>query len=346
MPTSLALRAIDFKHERVAGLAAAPAQLVRIAARCYLAVMTSYDSIGDLITEGARQFGAAKLCIGHNEDNAIDEARILVLHALHLPPELPAHFAKAQVTPEEAQAVRAVLKRRIVERVPAAYLTGRAQFAGLTFRTDARALVPRSPIAELIEAGFEPYLAGRTVKHALDLCCGGGSIAVAIAVHQPSWQVDALDVSEAALSLTRENVALHRVEKRVRVLQSDLFAAVPDQRYQLIVSNPPYLTSAQFRALPAEYAHEPELALVSGSDGLDLPLRLLKDACAHLSSDGLLILEVGEAEVALRDLLPKLAMQWLEFSVGSMGVCAIEARDLRAQRAQLSALCEARSGSN
>ena len=289
----------------------------------------------------------AGVLIGHHADNALDEARALVLHALRLPEVLPAAYADARLLPSELKAIRHLLDRRIGERIPAAYLIGHASFAGLRLRTDARALVPRSPIAELIPGGFRPWLDGVRVERALDVCTGGGAIAVAMAVHHPGWHVDALDLSTAALDLAAENVDLHGVAARVRLLHSDLLAALgPDDVYQLIVSNPPYLTDAEFAALPAEYAHEPALALPSGADGLDLTLKLLRDAPAHLSTDGVLIVEIGEAEAALRRLLPALDLEvdWLSFSVGPMGVFAVLAGALRAAHPALAAMCGDRGG--
>ena len=303
---------------------------------------SSLRTLTDLIRWGAGRLRAERVLIGHSEDNALDEARSLVLHALHLPPRVPGTLAQAKLLDAEIAAVEALIERRIAERVPAAYLIGSAQFAGLTLRSDARALVPRSPIAELIENGFQPWLRGREVQRVLDLCTGGGSIAVAMAVHRPDWQVDALDLSADALALAAENVALHGLQGRLRLLQSDLFAALSDEVYELIVSNPPYITEDEYAAMPGEYRHEPKLGLTSGLDGCDACLRILRDAPRHLSADGLLIVEVGEAERALKRLLPELPLVWIEFSVGQMGIFAVEAAALRAHREALTALCGVR----
>ena len=300
-------------------------------------------TLTDLIRWGAGRLRAERVLIGHSEDNALDEARSLVLHALHLPPRVPGTLAQAKLLDDEIAAVQGLIERRISERVPAAYLIGSAQFAGLTLRSDARALVPRSPIAELIENGFQPWLGGRPVQRVLDLCTGGGSIAVAMAVRRPDWRVDALDLSPDALALATENVALHGLQSRLRLLQSDLFAALSDEVYELIVSNPPYITEDEYAAMPGEYRHEPKLGLTSGQDGCDACLRILRDAPRHLAEHGLLIVEVGEAERALRRLLPELPLVWIEFSVGQMGIFAIEARDLRAHREAVERLCRARA---
>jgi ribosomal protein L3 glutamine methyltransferase len=209
-----------------------------------------------------------------------------------------------------------------------AYLVGETWFAGLKFKSDRRALVPRSPIAELIESGFAPWLDERPVERALDLCTGSGCIGIAMAEYNPDWQVDIVDISDEALSLARENIVFQHLEGRVNAIQSDLFAGVADQRYDLIVSNPPYVTEDEYAALPGEYAHEPKLGLTSGADGLDLCLRMLDEAADHLTDDGLLIVEVGESEQALAALLPQVPFVWIEFKVGQMGIFALERRDL------------------
>ena len=285
-------------------------------------------TIIDFIRYGASRFNAAGLCFGHSYDNALDEATQLVLHVLHLPHDLNPVYGQARLTQDEKAEVLALFNRRIAERIPAAYLTGEAWFAGLSFKSDPRALVPRSPIAELIEAGFEPWLGGREVQRALDLCTGSGCIAIAMAVHNPDWQVDGVDLSEEALSLARENAERLDVGERVRLLQSDLFAALEGERYQLVVSNPPYVTHDEVDALPAEYAHEPELGLRAGDDGLDIALRILQEAPRFLDEDGLLIVEVGESERALVALLPEVPFAWIEFKVGQMGVFAIDREPL------------------
>lgn len=296
----------------------------------------------DLIRYGASRFGAAKLTYGHSYDNALDEATQLTLHALHLPHDLAPVYGSARVTAEEKAKVLALFDRRIDERIPAAYLTGEAWFAGLPFITDRRALVPRSPIAELIEVGFEPWLAGRPVERVLDLCTGSGCIAIATAVHNPDWQVDGIDLSRDALDLAQMNLERFDVGDRVRLLQSDLFGALDGETYDLIVTNPPYVTHAEVDALPREYDHEPALGLRAGDDGLDLALRILRDAPAHMNEGGLLICEVGESERALVALLPEIPFAWVEFRVGQMGVFVIEHEDLVAHHDRIRELADAR----
>ncbi|GMU44298.1 MAG: 50S ribosomal protein L3 N(5)-glutamine methyltransferase [Xanthomonadales bacterium] len=299
-------------------------------------------TLADLIRWGAAELRRAGVLVGHSEDNPLDEARALVLHALHLPHESPASFAQARLLDAEIDAVCALFRRRIDERVPAAYLIGRAQFAGIELIADPRALVPRSPIAELIETGFQPWLGERPVTRVLDLCCGGGSIAIATALRHPHWQVSGADLSAEALSLAAENRALHRLDHRLRLVESNLFDALGGEIYDLIVSNPPYITEAEYTAMPDEYRHEPKLGLTSGTDGCDACLRILRDASAHLCEDGLLIVEVGEAERALRRLLPELPLAWIRFSVGPMGVFAVAAGALRRHAAAIADLCAAR----
>jgi len=299
-------------------------------------------SIIDFIRFGATRFGRAGLTFGHSYDNALDEATQLVLHALHLPHDLSPAYGAARLTGEERDLVLSLFERRVQERIPACYITGEAWFAGLAFKTDARALVPRSPIAELIESGFEPWLGGRCVQRALDLCTGSGCIGIAMAVHNAELQVDLVDISEDALALAAENIARFEVAERVRAIRSDLFAGLEGKQYDLIVSNPPYVTHSEVDALPAEYAHEPELGLRAGDDGLDLALKILRDAPQHLTENGLLIVEVGESERALVELLPELPFAWIEFKVGQMGVFAVERGDLLAHAATIRSLADAR----
>jgi ribosomal protein L3 glutamine methyltransferase len=298
-------------------------------------------TIIDLIRYGASRFNAAGLTFGHSYDNALDEATQLTLHALHLPHDLSPVYGNARVTREEKSDVLALFARRINERIPAAYLTGEAWFAGLSFKTDKRALVPRSPIAEMIERGFEPWLGGREVRRALDLCTGSGCIAIAMGHYHPDWHVDGVDLSDDALALANENKARLHADN-VRFLKSDLFSNLQGEHYDLIVTNPPYVTNAETDALPREYSFEPELGLRAGDDGLDLALKILRDAPLHLDRDGLLVCEVGEAEQALVKLLPELPLAWVEFKVGQMGIFVAECRDLVEHNARIRELADAR----
>lgn len=285
-------------------------------------------TIVDFIRYGASRFGAAGLCFGHSYDNAIDEATHLVLHTLHLPHDLSPAYGQARLTAPEKQRLIELIERRVDEHLPVAYLTGEAWFAGLKFKSDPRALVPRSPIAELIQGGFAPWLDERPIERALDLCTGSGCIGIAMAAHNPDWRVDLADISDDALALARENIAFQDVAERVRAIKSDLFSNLAGERYDLIVSNPPYVTEQEFAELPPEYGHEPALGLAAGHDGLDFALRILRDAPAHLSGEGVLIVEVGESEHALAQLLPAIPFNWIEFNVGQMGVFLLDRRDL------------------
>jgi ribosomal protein L3 glutamine methyltransferase len=301
-------------------------------------------SIIDLIRYGGSRFGEAGLTFGHSYDNALDEATQLVLHALHLPHDLSPVYGASRVTAAEKAKVLDLFRRRIDERMPAAYLTGEAWFAGLSFKSDARALVPRSPIAELIPQGYEPWLGGREIERVLDLCTGSGCIAIATAHYHPRWDVTGADIDDDALSLAHENKARLHTDN-VTLRKSDLFDGLQGEVYDLIVTNPPYVTNDETDALPREYSYEPDRGLRAGHDGLDLALRILRDAPAHLSLDGLLICEVGEAERALVELLPELPLAWVEFKVGQMGIFVAERADLVAHADRIRELADARDPS-
>lgn len=287
-------------------------------------------TIRDLIRWGASRMNEAGLHFGHGTDNAIDEAAALVLHALHLPPDLHAEYFHSHLTPAEKQAVLLLLKRRVAERKPAAYLTQRAWFMGLPFYVDERALVPRSPLAELIERHFAPWLPdSRAVGGILDLGTGSGCIGLACAYAFPDARVDLADISAEALEVARRNVAEHGLEDQVEVIQSDLFSALKGRRYDLIISNPPYVGLEELDSLPAEYQHEPRLGLAAGAEGLDVVMEILHQAADYLSRDGLLIVEVGNAQYALCAALPDVPFTWLEFEHGGQGVFLLNAAQLR-----------------
>ena len=222
------------------------------------------SSIRDFIRWGASRMNAAEVFFGHGTDNALDEAAALTLHALHLPPDLPDAYLAARLTGAEKHAVVGLLERRIGERLPAPYLTNRAWFMGMPFYVDQRVLIPRSPLAELIEQQFQPWLDPAGVDRVLDLCTGSGCIGIACAYAFDAAEVDLTDISADALAVAERNVAEHGLTARIQLLRSDLFAALAGRRYQLIVSNPPYVGGAELAALPAEYRHEPQLALAAG----------------------------------------------------------------------------------
>ncbi len=282
----------------------------------------------DFIRWGASRFSEAGLFFGHGTDNALDESLTLVLHALHLGHDLPPAYLDSRLTPAERSEVLQLLRRRIEERLPAAYLTHTAYFAGLSFHVNEQVLVPRSPIAELIEAGFAPWVDPNGVRQVLDLCTGSGCIAVAVACYLPEARVDAVDLSPEALEVARINVKRHELEERITLIQSDLFRAVEKRPYDIIVSNPPYVSVEELAGLPAEYHREPALGLEAGQDGLDIVARILQDASSYLAPDGIIVVEVGSSAEALEARYPQLPFLWLDFKRGGDGVFLLTAEQL------------------
>jgi ribosomal protein L3 glutamine methyltransferase len=293
-------------------------------------VPAELHSLVDLVRWGATLFNRAQLHYGHGMDNAVDEALALVLHALHLPHGLDQELMTGALTAEEKQAVLSLFRRRIEQRVPVAYITHEAWFAGLKFYVDDRVLVPRSPIAELIEMGFSPWLDPDNIDHVLDLCTGSGCIAAACAHHLPAALVDATDISEDALAVAWTNINTLGVADQVQLIQSDLFDAIDrNNRYDVIVSNPPYVEQETMATLPREYAHEPALGLEAGAEGLDCVMRILRDAPDYLSEDGILIVEVGASMDNLIDACPEVPFTWLEFERGGDGIFLLTAEQCR-----------------
>ncbi len=286
-------------------------------------------TLRDWVRFGASAFNEAGLCFGHGTDNAFDEALALVLHALHLNHDVAPEYLDARLTQTEAARVHALFSRRIVERIPAAYLTNEARFAGLSFYVDERVVVPRSPIAELIEQRFEPWL-GREPRAILDLCCGSGCIGIACALTFPDAAVTLADRDPGALDVARRNVAHYGIEDRVRIAASDLFSALSGEAFDLIACNPPYVDSETYAALPQEYRHEPRAGLESGGEGLDHPRTILAASAEHLSPEGILMLEVGARRASLEKAVPNLEAVWLEFERGGEGVAAITREALAA----------------
>lgn len=287
------------------------------------------QTLRDLARWGASRFGEAGLVYGHGTDNAIDEALALVLHAVHLDHELPADFLDARVTPRERARVLDLFRRRAQDRVPLAYLTQQARFAGHWFHVDERVLVPRSPIAELIERRFEPWLEAGSTGRILDLCTGSGCIAIACAHAFPGARVHATELSPDAAEVARRNVVEHGLEDHVAVAVGDLYAPLGPAVYDLIVSNPPYVSRPDMEALPPEHRHEPRLGLAAGEDGLDVVRRILRDAPAYLAPDGILVVEVGGSAAALADAYPRVPFLWLDLERGGDGVFLLTAEQLR-----------------
>ena len=281
---------------------------------------TKTHTVAAMLEYGETLFESQGLYFGHGTTNAWDEAVYLLSFALQLPPNADREVLAQELTGEQQGSIRALFERRISERIPAPYITGQAWFCGLPFIVDERVLIPRSPIAELIMAGFEPWCKYEP-KQVLDLCTGGGCIGIACAYAFTEAEVVLSDICPDALAVATMNIAGHDLGNRVTTLESDLFSSVAvGQTFDLIVSNPPYVDAEDIASMPEEYQHEPELALASGDDGLDFTRRLLQQAEQHLSAAGVLAVEVGNSWVALESAFPTVPFVWLEFSEGDSGV--------------------------
>jgi ribosomal protein L3 glutamine methyltransferase len=289
---------------------------------------TAVETVGAAIGRCERALRRARVHFGHGTDNARDEAAELVFFAAGLAHDLGASAYDKSLTARRSARVGALLERRIAERMPLAYLTHRAFFAGLEFYVDERVLVPRSPIAELILRRFQPWVDARRARRILDIGTGSGAIALACAAAFPKARVDAVDISAAALQVARRNRRRLNLEKRVRMLHSDHFDAVEGCRYDIIVSNPPYVGRAEMRSLPREYEHEPRLGLASGADGLDSVRAILAAGRRHLRRDGILVVEVGNTEATLLRAYPRMPFIWPEIAMGGGGVFLLRAEDL------------------
>jgi ribosomal protein L3 glutamine methyltransferase len=289
---------------------------------------TAGESVGAAIRRCARVLRVARVHFGHGTGNARDEAAELVFFVAGIAHSRGAGAYPSELKPRQVARIDHLLHRRIAERIPLAYLTHRAFFAGLELYVDERVLVPRSPIAELVINRFEPWTRGRRVRRILDIGTGSGAIALACAKAFPRARVDAADISAAALQVCRRNVRRLGLGRRVTGLRSDYFGGVAGRRYDIIVSNPPYVGRDEMRALPPEYRHEPRLGLASGADGLDSVRAIFADARAHLEDEGILVVEVGNTERALLRAFPRLPFVWPRIAMGGGGVFLLNARDL------------------
>ncbi|TMP87662.1 50S ribosomal protein L3 N(5)-glutamine methyltransferase [Pseudoalteromonas ruthenica] len=289
------------------------------------------ETINDWLRWATSQFSGHSLFFGHGTDNAWDEAVALVLPALHLPMDAPNTLLSSRLTTAEKLHLSVLIAKRINERTPVAYLTNQAYFAGMPFYVDERVLVPRSPFAELISQQFSPWVQEpENVMRILDMCTGSGCIAIALAQAFENALVDAVDISPDALAVADINIQDYQLQDRVLPILSDVFSGVGQEKYDLIIANPPYVDAEDMGDLPQEFHHEPELGLASGEDGLDVTRQLLANASQHLTDNGLLFVEVGNSMVHMEALYPEVPFTWLEFEQGGLGVFMISKADLDA----------------
>ena len=291
-------------------------------------VLTTLSTLRDYIRWAASRFTQAKVSFGHGTVTALDEAAALVLHTVYQPYNLAEAYLDTVLTMTERQEVVDIIDRRISERIPAAYLTNEAIFAGLSFYVDDRVLVPRSPIAELIEQRFAPWVEEDQVSRILDLCTGSGCIAIACAYAFQDALVDAVDLSADALAVAEINIENHQVSDSLTLNQSDLFTALPIVQYDVIVSNPPYVNLEEWGQLPQEFLAEPDIGFKGGHTGLDVVLRILADADDYLAEQGILIVEVGSSAGTLQNTFPDVPFYWLSFERGGDGVFLLTAEQV------------------
>jgi len=300
------------------------------------AAATRAKTVGELVAWAERRLARAPLHYGHGTDNPLDEAGALVFHALGIGHDEAPRAYRRKPEPEGVRRAVELVTRRIRERVPSAYLTGRTWFAGHEIEVTPDVLVPRSPIAELCERGFTPWIDPERVGRILDIGTGSGCIAIACAHAFPGARVDAADVSTAALDVARRNIRAHGLDERVRAVLSDVYEGLGAARYDIIVSNPPYVSEAEMRALPSEYRREPALGLVAGARGLDVVERILEHAADHLRAHGILVVEVGDSERRVRETWPGVPFTWLEFERGGGGVFLLSAAQVKRHRTDFS----------
>jgi len=297
------------------------------------APVNELDTVRDWLRWAVTRFGEAKLAFGHGTQNAWDEAAYLVLHALSLPHDRLEPFLDAKLTQAERQRLGDLLARRIEQHVPAAYLTREAWLGDFRFYVDERVIIPRSFIAELLPGGLAPWIPDpAAIRVALDLCTGSGCLAILLAHAYPNADVDAIDLSSDALAVAQRNVADYGLDGRINLIRSDLYANLVEKSYDLVISNPPYVTDRAMEALPAEYRHEPAMALAGGDDGLDAVRTIVRDAPRFLNPGGLLVVEVGHGRPAVELAFPRMPLVWLATEGHDEGVFVVPREDIVAGR--------------
>jgi ribosomal protein L3 glutamine methyltransferase len=295
----------------------------------FMQVPDNLITIRDMVRWGASQFRSAQLFFGHGTDNALDEALALVLHCLSLEHSLPESYFNSRLTSAEIKKISELIGERIRTRKPLAYLTGAAWFAGIEFHVNEHVLVPRSPIAELIEQGYYPWLQPDRIQRVLDLCTGSGCIGIATALYLPESAVTLIDISTEALLVAQQNIKRYELADRVTVLESDIYNSLPPQQFDLIVSNPPYVSENEYAGLPDEYRREPKLGLTAEEDGMALVARILRQATDYLTPEGVIIVEVGASADILMQRYPEVPFQWIDFEQGGDGVFMLNHADLK-----------------
>ena len=288
-----------------------------------------FSTVRDLLRFAVSRFNQAELSFGHGSANAYDEAAYLILHTLHLPLDLLEPFLDARLSAAEIDAVLNVIERRAAERVPAAYITQEAWMHGFRFHVDERVIVPRSFIGELLQDGLQPYVEDpEQVSAVLELCTGSGCLAILAAHAFPNADIDAVDLSALALEVATRNVTDYKLEDRIALFEGDLYAPLAERRYDVIISNPPYVNAASMQELPAEYKHEPDMALAGGADGMDVVRRIIADARNWLTENGVLVVEIGNERAHVEAAFGGLDLVWLSTSAGDDNVFLIQAADL------------------
>ncbi|MFC0403261.1 50S ribosomal protein L3 N(5)-glutamine methyltransferase [Paraburkholderia rhizosphaerae] len=288
-----------------------------------------FSTVRDVLRHAVSRFNQAQLSFGHGTANAYDEAAYLVLHTLHLPLDLLDPFLDARLTAEEIDAVLTVIERRATERVPAAYITQEAWMHGYRFRVDERVIVPRSFIGELLQDGLQPYVEDpEEVSAVLELCTGSGCLAILAAHAFPNADIDAVDLSPGALEVATLNVTDYELDERIALFEGDLFTPLPERRYDVIIANPPYVNATSMQTLPAEYRHEPDMALAGGADGMDVVRRIVSNARNWLTDEGVLVVEIGNERANVEAVFGGLNLVWLSTSAGDDNVFLLQQCDL------------------